>query len=155
MTERQTEAESAARELFDSIHSPQDLKRLSADDLPAFCAAMRAFLLETVQQTGGHLGSNLGIVEVATALHHVFDFRRDRLVWDVSHQCYPHKVLTGRREGFGGLRQTGGLCGFTHPGESDYDLFHTGHAGTSIALGLGLAYGTACLLYTSPSPRDS
>ena len=79
------------------------------------------------------------MVELTVALHYVFDFRRDRLVLDVSHQCYPHKLLTGRRERFPTLRQTGGLCGFTHPDESEYDLFHTGHAGTSISLGLGLA----------------
>src|SRR6185369_9148032 len=105
----------------------------------------RAFLLDSVQRTGGHLGSNLGVVELTVALHRVFDFRRDRLVWDVSHQAYPHKILTGRRERFGSLRQTDGLCGFTHPDESPYDLFHTGHAGTSISLGLGLATASAHL----------
>jgi len=128
---------------LDAIRSPEDLKRVPLDELPAVCDELRAFLLETVQSTGGHLGSNLGVVELATALHYVFDFRRDRLVWDVSHQCYPHKVFTGRKDDFATLRQTDGLCGFTHPGESPYDLFHTGHAGTSISLGLGLAKGTA------------
>ena len=125
--------------LLDSIQSPADLKRLASGDLPRVCAEQRAFLLDTVQRTGGHLGSNLGVVELATALHYVFDFRRDRLIWDVSHQCYPHKMLTGRRADFASLRRTGGMCGFTNPGESDYDLFHTGHAGTSISLGLGLS----------------
>ncbi|HTF91018.1 MAG TPA: 1-deoxy-D-xylulose-5-phosphate synthase, partial [Planctomycetota bacterium] len=127
--------------LLDSVNLPQDLQRLPLADLPQLCAEMRAFLLETVPVTGGHLGSNLGVVELTVALHRVFDLRRDRCVWDVSHQAYPHKMLTGRRERFGSLRQTGGLCGFTHPDESEYDLFHTGHAGTSISLALGMAHG--------------
>ena len=126
---------------LDEIASPQDLKGLTAEELPGVCEDIRRFLLDSVQSTGGHLGSNIGVVELATALHYVFDFRRDRLVWDVSHQCYPHKVLTGRRDRFPTLRQTGGLCGFTHPDESEYDLFHTGHAGTSVSLGLGMAIG--------------
>ena len=143
MSKTPTPAPPPAASLLDGVHSPEDLKRLGVDQLPALCGEMREFLLDTVQQTGGHLGSNLGIVEIATALHYVFDFKRDRCVWDVSHQCYPHKILTGRREGFAKLRQTDGMCGFTNPAESNYDLFHTGHAGTSIALGLGLAHGTA------------
>ena len=129
--------------VLDDIRGPDDLKRLSPGQLPALCAEIREFLLESVQQTGGHLGSNLGVVELATALHYVFDLRRDRVIWDVSHQCYPHKILTGRRDRFGGLRKTGGLCGFTHPDESPCDLFHTGHAGTSISLGLGMAMAGA------------
>ncbi|MBL8965210.1 MAG: 1-deoxy-D-xylulose-5-phosphate synthase, partial [Phycisphaerae bacterium] len=100
---------------------------------------------------GGHLGSNLGVVELATALHYVFDLERDRCVWDVSHQCYPHKLFTGRRARFSTLRQTGGLCGFTHPDESPYDQFHTGHAGTSISLALGLSYGAT---HTSEAPHS-
>src|SRR5437762_3383140 len=121
------------RSLLRSIGSPQDLKRVKLEDLPRVCAEMRGFLLESVQRTGGHLGSNLGTVEVITALHYVFDLRRDRLVFDVSHQCYPHKILTGRRDLFPTLRMSGGLCGFTNPQESEYDLFHTGHAGTAIS----------------------
>jgi len=136
-------------DLLESIRSPQDLQGLSREELTALCEEIRAFLLESVQATGGHLGSNLGIVEIAVALHKVFDLRRDRCVWDVSHQAYVHKILTGRRERFSTLRQTGGLCGFTHPGESEYDLFHTGHAGTSISLGLGLALAAA---HESPRP---
>ena len=128
---------------LDGIRSPQDLKELPREELAALCAEIRAFLLDSIQKTGGHLGSNLGVVELTVALHTVFDFRRDRLVWDVSHQSYVHKLLTGRRERFPTLRQTEGLCGFTHPAESAYDLFHTGHAGTSISLGLGLALATA------------
>ncbi len=130
--------EPATRHL-DGIEWPEDLKRLDSNDLPDLCQEIREFLLQTVQRTGGHLGSNLGVVEMTVALHRVFDFKRDRLIWDVSHQCYPHKVLTGRKGRFETLRRTDGLCGFTHPEESEYDLFHTGHAGTSISVGLGLA----------------
>ena len=126
-------------DLLASIKTPADVKALSKDALPKLCEESREFLLRSVQQTGGHLGSNLGVVELSVALHRVFDFRRDRLVFDVSHQCYVHKMLTGRREGFALLRQTGGMCGFTNQHESEYDLFHTGHAGTSISLGVGLA----------------
>jgi len=126
-----------------AIRSPEDLKRLAPEELPELCAELRAFLLDSVQHTGGHLGSNLGVVELTVALHRVYDLRRDRLVFDVSHQCYPHKLLTGRRERFSSLRQTDGLCGFTHPDESDWDLFHTGHAGTAISLAHGLALASA------------
>ncbi|MBM3978101.1 MAG: 1-deoxy-D-xylulose-5-phosphate synthase, partial [Planctomycetes bacterium] len=129
--------------LLDTVRSPVDLKALPPERLPELCEELRAFLLHSVQQTGGHLGSNLGVVELTVALHRVFDFRRDRVVWDVGHQCYPHKILTGRREQFARLRMTEGLCGFPHPRESEYDLFHTGHAGTSISLALGLSYGGA------------
>ena len=129
--------------LLDGIDGPEDVKALEAGQLPQLCDEVRAFLLDTVQRTGGHLGSNLGVVELSVALHRVFDFKRDRLVWDVSHQAYPHKVLTGRKDRFDTLRQTGGLCGFTHPDESPYDLFHSGHAGTSVSVGLGLSMGMA------------
>ncbi len=134
-----TETQSTQPALLQRVVSPQDLKRLAPEELEPLCAEVRAFLLDSVQRTGGHLGSNLGTVEITVALHRVFDFRRDRLVFDVSHQSYTHKILTGRREEFATLRQTDGLCGFTHPDESEYDLFHTGHAGTAISLGLGLA----------------
>lgn len=137
-----TEETGRAR-LLDGIQGPADVKALESADLPQLCGEVRDFLLDTVQETGGHLGSNLGVVELTVALHRVFDFERDKLVWDVSHQAYPHKVLTGRKDRFGSLRQTDGLCGFTHPEESSYDLFHTGHAGTSVSLGLGLAMGMA------------
>ncbi len=137
------------RELLDRVGSPEDLKRLSENQLPQLCAELRSFLLETVLATGGHLGSNLGVVELTVALHYVFDFSRDRLVLDTSHQSYPHKVLTGRREGFAQLRRTGGPCGFTNPEESDYDLFHVGHAGTSIAIAAGLALAAS---YQEPRP---
>lgn len=139
-----------AAPLLERVASPLELKSLAPHELPALCAEIRAFLLESVQTTGGHLGSNLGTVEITTALHYVFDFRRDRLVFDVSHQAYTHKVLTGRRSGFSTLRMTGGLCGFTHPDESPYDLFHTGHAGTAISLGLGLSIASA---HEAPRPH--
>ena len=129
--------------LLAGLKDPMDLRDLSIEELNALSSEMRTFLLDSVQRTGGHLGSNLGVVELTVALHRVFDMRRDKLIFDVSHQCYPHKMLTWRLAGFEHLRQTGGLCGFTHPDESPYDLFHTGHAGTSIALGLGMAIGTA------------
>ena len=101
MTETRSspETDAPSERLLDRVQGPEDLKRLSEDELPALCDEIREFLLESVQQTGGHLGSNTGVVEIAVALHYVFDFRRDRLVWDVSHQCYPHKILTGRRGG--------------------------------------------------------
>src|SRR5262245_54877658 len=125
---------------LETLAARLDMKRLEPAELPLVCSEMRAFLLESVQRTGGHLGSNLGSVEITTALHYVYDFRRDRLVFDVSHQAYPHKLLTGRRERFGTLRMTAGRCGLTHPHESDYALFHTGHAGPAISLALGLGF---------------
>ena len=127
------------RPLLDQIDSPEALRRLPVESLPALAAEMRAELIEAISKTGGHLGSGLGVVELTIALHYVHDFRHDRLVFDVGHQCYPHKMLTGRRGRMGTMRQIDGLCGFPHPVESDFDLFHTGHAGTSISLGLGLA----------------
>ena len=125
--------------MFEKVDSPEELRRLSVEDLVPLAAEMRADLIDAISQTGGHLGSGLGVLELTIALHYVHDFRRDRLVFDVGHQCYPHKMLTGRKDRMRTMRQTDGLCGFPHPEESEYDLFHTGHAGTSISLGLGLA----------------
>jgi 1-deoxy-D-xylulose-5-phosphate synthase len=125
--------------VFEQVNSPEDLRRLPVDELPQLAQEMRGELIDAISRTGGHLGSGLGVVELTIALHYVHDFRRDRLVFDVGHQCYPHKLLTGRKDRIRTMRQTDGLCGFPHPDESDYDLFHTGHAGTSISLGLGLA----------------
>ncbi len=125
--------------VFDKVNSPEDLRRLPVDELPLLAGEMRRELIDAIGQTGGHLGSGLGVVELTLALHYLYDFRRDRLVLDVGHQCYPHKLLTGRKHRIRTMRQTDGLCGFPHPAESEYDLFHTGHAGTSISLGLGLA----------------
>ncbi len=125
--------------VFAKVDSPEDLRRLPQEALPELAAEMRAELIDAISQTGGHLGSGLGVLELTIALHYVHDFRHDRLVFDVGHQCYPHKLLTGRKHLIRTMRRTDGLCGFPHPAESEYDLFHTGHAGTSISLGLGLA----------------
>ncbi len=125
--------------LFDSIRGPQDLRRLSSDELIELAQEMRAEMIETITRTGGHLGSGLGVLEMTLALHRLYDFSKDRLVFDVGHQCYPHKMLTGRRERMNTMRMDDGLCGFPHPNESEFDQFHTGHAGTSISLALGLA----------------
>ncbi len=125
--------------LLQRINSPEDLRQLSVEQLSLLAEEMRVDLIDAIQRTGGHLGSGLGVLELTIALHYVHDFRRDRLVFDVGHQCYPHKMLTGRRDRLRTMRMLDGLCGFPHPDESEYDLFHTGHAGTSISLGLGLA----------------
>ena len=125
--------------LLDQINSPEDLQALSAEEAVAYSEELRAFLIESVGRTGGHLGSNLGVIELTVALHRVFDFKRDRLVLDTSHQVYPHKVITGRRSRFPTLRQTDGLSGFMHRGESPYDTFTSGHAGTAVSVAAGMA----------------
>ncbi len=125
--------------LLERIHTPADLRRLGRGDLPAVAAQLREFVLQTVSQTGGHLGSNLGTVELTVALHYVFNTPFDRLVWDVGHQTYPHKVLTGRRERMHTLRQFGGVAGFPKRDESEYDTFGTAHSSTSISAALGMA----------------
>jgi 1-deoxy-D-xylulose-5-phosphate synthase len=128
-----------ADRLLDTIHSPQDLRRLSVADLERLAREIRALVTSTVAEHGGHLASNLGVVDLTLVLHRAFDFSRDHLVWDVGHQCYAHKILTGRREGFKRLRTPGGVSGFPAPAESPYDPFRTGHAGASIGTALGLA----------------
>jgi 1-deoxy-D-xylulose-5-phosphate synthase len=125
--------------LLDQIDSPADLRRLSRAELPAVAAELRQFVLDTVSQTGGHLGSNLGTVELTVALHYVFNTPHDRLVWDVGHQTYGHKVLTGRRKRMHTLRQLGGVGGFPRRDESEYDSFGTAHSSTSISAALGMA----------------
>ncbi|GJM20698.1 MAG: 1-deoxy-D-xylulose-5-phosphate synthase [Planctomycetota bacterium] len=125
--------------LFDAVRGPEDLARLSVGELSTLAGEMRTELIDTITKTGGHLGSGLGVLELTLALHHLYDFRHDRIVFDVGHQCYPHKMLTGRRERMNTMRMDDGLCGFPHPNESEFDQFHTGHAGTSISLALGLA----------------
>ena len=125
--------------LLDRIESPADLRRLDRRDLPALAAELRAFLLESVSTTGGHLSSNLGTVELTLALHYVFDTPDDRIVWDVGHQTYVHKILTGRRAGMARLRMQGGLSGFPQRAESPYDAFGTAHSSTSIGAALGMA----------------
>jgi 1-deoxy-D-xylulose-5-phosphate synthase len=128
-----------AKTLLETITTPADLRRLPRQDLPRVAAEVRQCVLDTVSQTGGHLGSNLGTVELTVALHFVFDTPRDRLVWDVGHQTYPHKILTGRRERMGTLRQLGGIAGFPRRDESEYDTFGTAHSSTSISAALGMA----------------
>ncbi|MBL0419531.1 1-deoxy-D-xylulose-5-phosphate synthase [Ramlibacter sp. AW1] len=125
--------------LLDTIESPADLRRLPRPQLSQLAAELRAFVLESVSRTGGHLSSNLGTVELTIALHYVFNTPHDRLVWDVGHQTYPHKILTGRRERMSTLRQLGGLSGFPVRGESEYDAFGTAHSSTSISAALGMA----------------
>ncbi|MBK1714221.1 1-deoxy-D-xylulose-5-phosphate synthase [Rubrivivax gelatinosus] len=125
--------------ILDSIQTPADLRRMARSDLPALAREVREFVLNTVSQTGGHLGSNLGTVELTVALHYVFNTPHDRIVWDVGHQTYPHKVLTGRRERMHTLRQLGGIAGFPRRDESEYDTFATGHSSTSISAALGMA----------------
>jgi 1-deoxy-D-xylulose-5-phosphate synthase len=126
--------------LLETITGPADLKRLPPRQLERLAEEIRQVIIDTVRRTGGHLASNLGVAELTIALHAVFDVPRDRLLWDVGHQCYPHKLLTGRREGFDRLRQAGGPSGFPSPAESDCDLFATGHAGTAISAAAGLAW---------------
>ena len=125
--------------LLPTIHSPADLRKLSRNQLPPLADELRSFLLESVARTGGHLSSNLGTVELTVALHYVFNTPEDRLVWDVGHQTYPHKILTGRRDRMDSLRQFGGISGFPRREESDYDTFGTAHSSTSISAALGMA----------------
>ncbi len=134
--------------LLDQVHIPADLKRLSDAQLPQLARELRAETIAAVSETGGHLGAGLGVVELTVALHHVFDAPRDKIIWDVSHQCYPHKILTGRRDRIRTLRQKGGLSGFTKRSESPYDPFGAAHSSTSISAALGFAVardlGGAC-----------
>ena len=125
--------------LLDTLNDPSDLRRLEAPQLKTLAEELRAFLLESVSKTGGHLSSNLGTVELTIALHYVFDTPEDRLVWDVGHQTYPHKVLTGRRAGMSRLRMKDGISGFPRRCESPYDTFGVGHSSTSISAALGMA----------------
>ena len=128
-------------DILPSILSPQDLQRLSMDELEQLAAEMRRSLCEVATSRTAHFASNLGVVELCLALHRVFDFSRDRLIWDTGHQIYPHKLITGRFARFGTIRTKGGLMGYPNPEESPYDLFMTGHAGCSVSTALGLASG--------------
>jgi 1-deoxy-D-xylulose-5-phosphate synthase len=127
--------------LLDQVPTPQELRRLDEEQLPQLAGELRQETIEAVSHTGGHLGAGLGVVELSVAIHYVFDTPRDKLIWDVGHQCYPHKVLTGRRERIRSLRQKDGLSGFTCRSESEYDPFGAAHSSTSISAGLGLAVG--------------
>ncbi len=125
--------------ILDKINHTNDIKNLDKEDLPKLSEEIRQFLIESLSKTGGHLASNLGVVELTMALHLTFDLPKDQIIWDVGHQSYTHKLLTGRREGFATLRQYGGMSGFPKTAESDCDCFNTGHSSTSISAGLGMA----------------
>ena len=127
------------RPLLDSVEGISDLRSMSDENLVGLVEEVRAEMIESVAETGGHLGAGLGVVELTVALHHVFQTPRDRLIWDVGHQCYPHKILTGRRDRIRTLRQARGLSGFTKRSESEFDPFGAGHSSTSISAGLGMA----------------
>ena len=121
--------------------APADLRRMSDTELGHLSNELRAEVIRAVSQTGGHLGSSLGVVELTVALHAVFDTPRDKVIWDVGHQCYPHKILTGRRHRMSGLRQKDGISGFTKRSESEFDPFGAAHSSTSISAALGFAVG--------------
>jgi 1-deoxy-D-xylulose-5-phosphate synthase len=125
--------------ILDKISSPQDLKRLSEKDLSQLATEIRALILEVVSKNGGHLSPNLGVVELTLALHYVFDAPRDKIIWDVGHQCYTHKIITGRKDKFRSLRQYQGILGFPCREESEYDVYNTGHASTALSAALGIA----------------
>ncbi|MBQ8689951.1 MAG: 1-deoxy-D-xylulose-5-phosphate synthase [Clostridia bacterium] len=126
-------------EILDNISSPADVKALDAEKIPALCEEIRAFLIDNVERSGGHLGSNLGATELSVAIHRVFDSPKDHIIFDVGHQSYVHKILTGRKDAFDTLRTTGGLSGFTKMSESEHDAFGAGHSSTSISAALGFA----------------
>src|SRR5438552_2603523 len=127
--------------LLDKIESPADVRALPRDQLPALAGELRERLVDVCSRTGGHIGAGLGVVELTIALHYTFQTPRDQLVWDVGHQGYPHKVLTGRNAGMETLRQEGGVSGFLKRSESEYDAFGAGHAATAISAALGIAAG--------------
>src|ERR1700712_2790637 len=126
---------------LDRVRTPADLRNFSVDQLKAVADELRAETVDVVSTTGGHLGASLGVIELTVALHAIFDTPRDRLIWDVGHQAYPHKILTGRRDRIRTLRQPGGLSGFTKRSESEYDPFGAAHSSTSISAALGFAMG--------------
>ena len=128
--------------LLKTIQSPSDLRELSRPQLNQIADELREYIIESVSSTGGHLSSNLGTVELAIATHYVFDTPRDQIVWDVGHQSYAHKILTGRREKMAGLRQLGGISGFPKRSESEYDTFGTAHSSTSISAATGMAHAS-------------
>ncbi|MBC7906724.1 MAG: 1-deoxy-D-xylulose-5-phosphate synthase, partial [Rhodospirillaceae bacterium] len=128
-----------ASRLLDRVNQPKDISGFSADEIKQLADEVRQEMIEAVSVTGGHLGAGLGVVELTVALHHVFNAPKDKLIWDVGHQCYPHKILTGRKDRIRTLRQGGGLSGFTKRSESQYDPFGAGHSSTSISAGLGMA----------------
>jgi len=141
---------------LNGVNSPADIKKLSVPQLKTLAEEIRQFILNSVSKTGGHLASNLGVVELTLALHYVFDFKEDKLLWDVGHQCYTHKIITGRKDKFEHLRHPEGISGFPNPAESEYDQFAVGHAGTSIATAIGMALGESLVARgPSPVPRET
>ena len=124
--------------LLDQINKTGDIKGIAREDYPELAQEIRQFLIDKISKTGGHLASNLGAVELTMALHIALDLPNDKIIWDVGHQSYTHKLLTGRKEGFDTLRQYGGMSGFPKRSESDTDCFDTGHSSTSISAGLGI-----------------
>ena len=126
--------------LLGQIVTPADLRKLEEEQLPQVADELRAYLVETVSGSGGHFGAGLGCVELTVALHYCFETPHDRVIWDVGHQAYPHKILTGRADRIGSIKKTGGLAPFPKRGESEFDTFGVGHSSTSISAGLGMAY---------------
>ena len=137
MSEKTTEKASSS--LLSSINSPADLRKLPVEQLPQVCAELRRFLIDSLSKNPGHFASSMGAVEITVALHYVFNTPYDRIVWDVGHQAYGHKILTGRRDVFAQNRRLGGLSGFPNPDESEYDTFAAGHASNSISAALGMS----------------
>src|SRR3989337_1988101 len=131
--------------LLETIREPADLRKLSLPQLEQLAAEMREVVCNLISSRSAHFASNLGVVELCLALHQSFDFRKDRLIWDTGHQIYPHKLITGRFPQFHTMRTKGGLMGYPNPEESEYDLFMTGHAGSSVSTVLGLAAGDELL----------
>ncbi|MEG0305541.1 MAG: 1-deoxy-D-xylulose-5-phosphate synthase N-terminal domain-containing protein, partial [Oscillospiraceae bacterium] len=124
---------------LDKINSPDDVKKLDFNELVKLSEEIRTFLIENISKTGGHLSSNLGTIELTIALHKVFSTPKDQIVWDVGHQSYTHKILTGRKDGFASMRMKDGISGFPAPNESEHDIFISGHGNTSISAAIGLA----------------
>ena len=132
-----------ATPLLDTIDNPGQLRQLDEAQLPELADQLREYLLYSVGKSGGHFGAGLGVIELTIALHYIYNTPHDRLIWDVGHQAYPHKILTGRREQMPTIRHTGGLAAFPKRGESNYDTFGVGHSSTSISAALGMAVGAA------------
>lgn len=127
------------QKILDNINTPEDLRKLTIQEKESLAKEIRQFVIETVSKTGGHLASNLGVVELTIAIHSIFNTPKDKLIWDVGHQCYVHKILTGRKDKMSTLRKMDGLSGFPKLTESEYDVFETGHSSTSISAALGMA----------------
>ena len=141
--------------LLEKISQPSDLKKLSSQQTVQLCAEIREFLLDNVSKTGGHLASNLGVVELTLALHNVLDLPQDKLIWDVGHQSYTHKILTGRKDGFDDLRKYGGMSGFPKRKESACDAFDTGHSSTSISANVSRTWSRTDHKYIRWNPETT